>query len=118
MTGFRFGVTAADEITPPGEEPVKTEPSWSDQGWRERGAAAISEGFCPWLHKTPLTSDAGGRKFTSWHMPTVSSFDSGGWCPRCRIWWRTIEEDDGTHVVANYPLPRPPVPPYIAETKL
>lgn len=118
MTGFRFGVTAADEITPPGQEPARTEPSWNDEGWRERAVCAISEGFCPWLHKAPLTADAEGCKFTSWHMPTVSSFDSGGWCPRCRIWWRLQTEDDGIHVVANYPLPVPPVAPYWAQTKL
>lgn len=117
VTGFRFSVTAADEITPPGRLPAKSEPSWNDPGWRQRALCTISEGFCPWLHGE-LVRDAGGVGFTGWHMPVVTSFDSGGWCPRCRIWWRLKEEDDGTHVVANYPLPVPPIPPYMAETKL
>jgi hypothetical protein len=91
-----------------------TAPPWADADWRRQAIAAIGEGFCPQGHG-PLSPDRpAGMIFVSWHNEPI---EDGGWCGGCRIWWRAQQDDEGLHVVANYPRPTPAIPPYSISTK-
>ena len=62
---------------------------WGTPDWYEQAMAALSEGFCP-NHHIILAPDAGGTV----HIQPTGTWQPGGWCPQCRIWWHVRKNDD------------------------
>jgi len=64
----------------------------------KQDVAALSEGICPDCLNF-LALDAGGTV----RIHPYGTWQPGGWCPRCRIWWH-IRKDSEFPICAMYPI--------------